>query len=58
LIDDAVEPYYSSLSDDEVAAQAEWGDFALRQFHLSCKSHFRTKSPRESASIACSDRLD
>jgi hypothetical protein len=31
-IDRAVADYYSSLSDEEVAEQAEWGDFALRQF--------------------------
>lgn len=31
-IDRAVTDYYSSLSDEEVAEHAEWGDFALRQF--------------------------
>lgn len=27
----AVSDYYSSLTDEEVAEQAEWGEFALRQ---------------------------
>ena len=31
-IDRAVTDYYSSLTDTEVAEQAEWGEFALRQF--------------------------
>jgi hypothetical protein len=31
-IDRAVADCYSSLTDEEVAEQAEWGDFALRQF--------------------------
>lgn len=33
-IEKSISTYYSSLSDDEVAEQAEWGDFALAEFPL------------------------
>ncbi len=31
-IEEAVSAYYSSLSDEEVREQAEWGEFALSEF--------------------------
>jgi hypothetical protein len=50
-IDRAIVNYYSSLTDEEVAEQAEWGDFALRQF----PEGQNPQNPPQSAGIASSD---
>ncbi len=36
-IEKSVTAYYSSLSDQEVAEQAQWGEFALSEFPNRCQ---------------------